>query len=149
MWRSPAWLSLSMELCSSHSWLPRTTHCMPPKLKLSLPSVPAGKVNPRGFLSSSVICDTMYSLLFLEKAFWSKLEKREFATPPVITPDSTADLHLSLLSLPTLFFTDNSGHDNDTESVSEPTSGCSSPLMFKHVHVSTVSHHANCTFMPC
>lgn len=68
------------------------------------------------------------------------------------TPDgnicSTANLHLSLLFLPALFFTDNSGHDNDTESVSELTSGCSSPLMFKCVHVSTVSHHANYTFIP-
>lgn len=68
------------------------------------------------------------------------------------TPDSniysTANLHLSFLSLPALFFTDNSGHDNDTESVSELTSGCSSPLMFKRVHVFTVSHHPNHTFIP-
>lgn len=53
MWSSPPWLSLSMELCLSRSWWRRTTHCTPPKSKLSSPSAPAGKVKPHLFTSTS------------------------------------------------------------------------------------------------
>lgn len=65
MWSSPLWLSLLMELCLSHSWWQRTTHCTPPKSKLSLPSVPAGKVKPWAHLFSSTSnCPLWQNLLY-------------------------------------------------------------------------------------
>lgn len=139
-----------MELCLSHSWLQRTTHYTPPKSKLSLPSVPAGKVKPGVHLISS-ISNCLLWLVSIANYFEKKvvtLSKRIIVACTTLDSNIYSIANLSLLSLPAFFFTDNSGHDNDTESVSELTSGCSSPLMFKCVHVSTVSHHSNYTFIP-
>lgn len=66
---------------------------------------------------------------------------------------SPADPQPSPLSPPALLFlssTENSGHDNDTEAVSEPTSGCSSLSLYSSDICPYVimSHHTNCIFMP-
>lgn len=93
-------------------------------------------MNKDGFIS------TFYSLLyhycFLVRSVIETLGLHVLGKAPVgsqtmhcVTSSSSvsaADPELSSLPLPALLFlpsADNSGHDNDTESVSEPTSGCS------------------------